>query len=85
MNKNTIYALLLGTSLLSCDDRKDIGKKADGSKVLYIPAECKDIETLTSESYYGWSLTCKDENGKEFHYSKIRSDGPWVRYEIIRQ
>ena len=80
MNKNTIYALMLGTNLLGgCGSPKE-----DGSKALYIPAECKDIISLTWESRLWWSLTCKDEKGKEAYY-KNAGGNVWERYEILRR
>ena len=92
MNKKTIYALLLGTGLIGCEGPRPTETKANESKALYIPTECKDIITLTVESHYGLSLTCKDEKGKEFHYKGIvHYNGDtvlgyeWKRYEIVRQ
>ncbi len=81
MNKNTICALLLGTSL-GCNDPR--ATKPDGREVLYIPAECKDILTLTKDSAH-WGLICKDEKGKEFFYDRTNNDNNWKKYEILRQ
>lgn len=79
MNKNTLSALLLGTSLLGCNS--PIGEKPDGNKILYIPAECKEIVSL--DISHSWTLLCKDDKGKEFFYSA--GEGPWQRYEIERK
>jgi len=88
MTKNIIYALMLGTALFDCQEpqRKDIeytGK--DKNFIFYIPAECKEIKSLNKDFYSGWQLTCKDQSGKEFFYSKGAYDEQWDRYEIVRK
>ena len=69
MNKNSICTLLLGASLLGCDAHDHYGPvetKKDGSSIRYIPAECKEIVTLTLN--FGGLLTCKDDKGNYLFY-----------------
>ena len=86
MNKN-IFVLLLGSgSLLGCYSPTET--EADGSRVLYIPAECKEIVSLTHESHTGWNLTCKDDNGGEVFYQKntyLDQAEAWDKYKIVRK
>ena len=82
MHKNTICALLLGTSLLSCDTPAQ--KRADGSGVLYIPAECKDDVVVSGDHF--WQVNCKDDKGKELYFrTASHHDTTWIKYEIERR
>ncbi|MEK6863633.1 MAG: hypothetical protein AABW53_02960 [Nanoarchaeota archaeon] len=50
---------MLGTSILGCE-----ADQPEEKKILYIPAECKEILSLSREDN-GWNLTCKNEKDEE--------------------
>ena len=79
-----ICALLLGSASL-------LGREANHTeekKTLYIPAECKEILSLSLENGSSFNLTCKDGNGKEIFYRSFydyyNAKNNWDRWEIMR-
>ena len=88
MNKNTICALLIGTSLLACEEPKRNDIEFTGKKdnyILYVPVESKDMDCQVVKEYYtGWNLTCQDpKTGKKIFYNKGAYDEQWNRYELV--
>ena len=75
--------MLGSASLLGCYGPTET--ETNGSSELYIPAECKEIVSLTHEYRFGWSMTCKDDDDRETFYSKKHYEPGWKKYSIVRK